>query len=573
MVVCGYGRVSTDKEDQANSLENQIHYFENEIEKTGNTFYRVYADEGLSGTKMDNRPEFEQMIQDAGIDVLDVVARSKDGKVIKKKIYSASKRKPLFDAIWIKNTSRFARNTLSYEIVNLLRSKNVNIHFITENIDTLDLTQDLLLKLMQVFDENDSKDKSIKVRWGNTESAKRGHIRTNSKLYGYKYNKEQNSLSAIPEEAEVIRRIFEYYASGLGARRICAILNGEHIPTRYNKQWEKGAIQNILRNEKYAGLNNALKYDTGVVFIDKHYPKIKDSYDVTESDRIEPIITKELFYACKKMKEEKTNYKSMKGVYTGTTKFAGLIKCGYCGASYHSNSYDGKKVYNCSAKRKYGRTYCKNPNIAEKALELLLEKLCNGYYNYEVMLQYRSMCKWLSMHIQERIDRLNADSTAKAESIQKQIDELNSKMDGYIELYAENVGIRTSLTEKINQAEAKIKALNDELEEVNKPNDLVKNEIRECYVLLQKTRDKLNKCYSDYQDHKVVSEEDVLNGLDCIIIYDDDGKPSPTPLIKDTTIISKLSGKENWTDDIEGYDENEIKNVIDRANNVLGIVI
>ena len=108
MIISAYCRVSTDSQDQLNSLENQRSYFEREIEAKGHTLYKVYYDKGLTGTKLSNRPAFEQMLIDAGIDVKKVFLDKHDKRVKRAHtIYEVSNRTPLFDEIWIKNTSRF----------------------------------------------------------------------------------------------------------------------------------------------------------------------------------------------------------------------------------------------------------------------------------------------------------------------------------------------------------------------------------------------------------------------------------------------------------------------------------
>ena len=216
-----YCRVSTDTEQQLNSLENQKQLFQSKIESDGDELYRVFFDEGLTGTKLNNRKGFHEMLILGGIDVVETVdkkllANGNFDTRIKRKItnYIVSERKPCFDKIYIKNTSRFARNTLSYDIICKLREKGVSVYFLEQNIDTSDYSRDFLLQMFQVFDQNDSRDKSIKTLTGIKKSAERGVIRTNKKIYGFKYSKDTNSLTLIPSEAETIRRIYSLYLEG-----------------------------------------------------------------------------------------------------------------------------------------------------------------------------------------------------------------------------------------------------------------------------------------------------------------------------------------------------------------------
>ena len=125
MTVAVYCRVSTNKDDQLNSLENQRTYFEHVAEEKGYTIYEIYADQGITGTKL-RRPEFERMLKDAGLDIITVSASDRDKrKKSQHTYYIASDRTPKFNLILVKNTSRFARNILSMEIINRLNEKKL----------------------------------------------------------------------------------------------------------------------------------------------------------------------------------------------------------------------------------------------------------------------------------------------------------------------------------------------------------------------------------------------------------------------------------------------------------------
>ena len=146
------------------------------------------------------------------------------------------------------------------------------------------------LEIFLSFDEHESRDRSIKVKFGQKESAKRGHIFTSSKLYGYHYIKDTNRCEIIPEEANNIRTIFNLYNQGLGFRQISNYLTEHNITTRNHKPFCKSTLRRIITNEKYCGLNNSLKYDTGEVFNKNSYPKVKDEYTVQPTDKIPAIV-------------------------------------------------------------------------------------------------------------------------------------------------------------------------------------------------------------------------------------------------------------------------------------------
>lgn len=373
MIVAVYCRVSTFSDDQETSFLNQQSYFTSKIQSTGNTLYKIYADRGISGTKL-SRPEFNNMLYDAGVDIQKIAGS--------KYIFVPSNRKPKFEEIWLKNTSRFARNTLSSEIIDVLRKKGVYIYFVEQNINTRNNT-DFFLKIYQIFDEQDSKDKSLKVMTGLNESRKKGHVFSNKKLYGYRYDRENNRLIAIEEEAKVIRLIFELYSKGNGIRVISNILTEKGFKTRNGGTFGKSTLSRILKNEKYAGLNNAGRYTRGTVF-NRTPLRVREDYKIQHSDRIEPIITEELFYYCKAIMEANINKaigENPRGYYHGTTKWVGKLFCGKCGASYTSNQYK----YNCSNKKLNGLKACNNPNILKKDLDSWFSELVSSMKALQIL--------------------------------------------------------------------------------------------------------------------------------------------------------------------------------------------
>lgn len=478
MIISSYCRVSTDSTDQANSYNNQRSYFEREIVDKGHTVFKIYADKGMTGTKLNNRPEFEQMLKDAGIDIKIIETDNRDKRIKNRHtVYELSDRKPLFDEIWIKNTSRFARNTLSYEIINYLRQKHVNIFFVEQNINSSDMTQDLLLKLMQIFDEQDSKDKSLKVRTGIRESAKKGLIKTNSRLYGYKYIQAENKLEVIPNEAETIKMIFNLYIEGKGIRQIINYLNDNKLHTRAGKPFCKSTIRRILDNEKYAGLNNALKYDTGAVMQKYSYPKVKDEYEAIESDKIEPIIDKELFYKCKELLKSKVNYQNQRGTYKGISKYSSMIFCGICGSVFHSNVDRGNVFYNCSNKKMNGIVACNCPNISEKIIDDYIKQLANNSLNTVIVKEKEKATNIILNVIKLKFKQIDSDKTQEAQGIQALIKDSERVLVNYYELFASKNANKELLQPKITETENKIISLKDQFNEVSKSNDTLKQEI------------------------------------------------------------------------------------------------
>ena len=511
--VVAYCRVSTDSENQANSLENQQTYFQNVLEHSKNCkLINIYADRGLTGTKLNNRPEFNKMITAAGIDMIEQFT-GKDRRLKKKHLlYEESDRKPQFDEIWIKNTSRFARNTLSFEIISKLRNKGVHVYFIEQNINTKDISSDFMLKLFQLFDAQDSVDKSSKVSFGIKEGARKNVINANSRLYGYNYIQAENRLEIIPAEAAIIKKIYELYSQGQGIRRIINYLNHNNIMTRQGKPFCKSSIKRILTNEKYMGVNARLKYSTGRVFNKRSYAAIKPKSEwiMQDSDKIPPIISKELFNTVQLILQSKVNYKNQIGIYKGITDYAGLIICGKCGSNYVSNTDNGRRFYNCKTKKMKGTGACNNKNISEQKLNTYVnsENYRRALYKYKVM--YKSVLEGMVAQLQQRI---NASSNTQAQQLEQDLNQYKAQqgklLNGYLQAIIDEDIFKETATElknKITETEKRIKVL-------SKPNNEIMNDI--SYI--QNTIDNIDSL----QIKEQYTRDEIIAGISKIIITDD----------------------------------------------------
>ena len=507
--------MSTDSEDQLNSYQNQQSFFEREIVNRGHTLYKIYADRGLTGTKLSNRPEFENMLNDAGIDIK-IVNTNKHDKRLKMQhmVYEISDRKPMFDEIWMKNTSRFARNTLSYEIINLLRQKNVNLYFLEQNINSSDMAQDLLLKLLQVFDEQDSKDKSLKVRSGIAEGVKKGIVRTNGKLYGYKYIKSENRLEVIPKEAKTIKLIFEQYSCGKGIRQIINFLADNQLLTRNEKPFCKSAIKRIITNEKYAGLNNPLKYDTGIVMQKYSYAKVKSNYQIIKSNKIPPIVSEELFNKCQFIFKSKINYKNQLGLYKGISKYSGLIYCAKCGSVYHSNQDKGRIFYNCSNKKSNGLNACNNPNISELKVDKFIDELAAGRVNELIKSDREFIKDTLFGLIKSKFKEISSDKNAELQEAQAKIEEHEKILSRLYELYSRDNSQKSILLSKISTEEDMLRSLYTRKDYLSRDNDKIYSEIKSIYGIYLEATTLLRQVKEKY------THDEVIGMLSKIVISD-----------------------------------------------------
>lgn len=235
--VCAYARVSTNNDNQGESLENQIQYYENLILNNPDyEFAGVFTDKGITGATK-NRPEFQRMLELA-----------RNGKI---------------DLIITKSISRFARNTaLMLQTVRELKSLGVEVRFEKENIDTLSGDGEFMLTVLSSFAEEESRNVSDNLKWRARKKFERGELIINvTRLLGYDKD-EYGNLVINPQEAEMVKRIFKEYLNGKGSFVIAKELNKEGIPTITKGKWKDGTVLDILKNEKYKGDAILQKYYT-----------------------------------------------------------------------------------------------------------------------------------------------------------------------------------------------------------------------------------------------------------------------------------------------------------------------
>lgn len=228
--VAAYCRVSTDEEEQLSSYEAQKTYYTDKImENPEWTMAGIFADEGITGTSAKKRPEFLRMIR-------------------------LCKQKKI-DIILTKSISRFARNTVDcLNYIRVLRELGVAVMFEKENINTLKADSELLITMMGAFAQAESESISANVRWGIRQAMREGRVRVScANLYAYEKGSD-GQMQIIPEQAEVVRRIFRLYLSGASLRMIKNVLETEKIPNIYgDMEWCVTTIRYMLKNEKYCG--------------------------------------------------------------------------------------------------------------------------------------------------------------------------------------------------------------------------------------------------------------------------------------------------------------------------------
>ena len=357
--VAAYCRVSTDDEEQLTSYEAQKNYYTDKIMTNKEwTMAGIFADEGITGTSARKRPEFLRMIR-----------QCKQGKI---------------DIVLTKSISRFARNTVDcLNYVRALKELGIAVIFEKENMNTLEIDSEILITMLGAFAQSESESISANVRWGKRQAMKEGKAIINYKhLYGYRKGADGRP-EIIPEQAGVVRKIYDLFLSGTPIRGILEYLNANNIPNiSGGSQWAKNAVNSILTNEKYCGdvllqktyiddcINKKVKKNTGqlpMYLVQNHH---------------EGIISREIFDAAQAELARRSAGKSpsKKNAPTGRSRYSSKyalsdrLYCGECGTRYQRCTWrnrDGSKriVWRCVSRVDYGSKYCHDsPTLDEEPL-------------------------------------------------------------------------------------------------------------------------------------------------------------------------------------------------------------
>ena len=349
--VAAYCRVSTDKEEQENSLENQITYYKNKIENTPNwALVDIFADFGISGMNDKNRIEFQRMIE-----------MCNKGKI---------------DLIITKSISRFARNTVDcLTHVRKLKANNIGVIFEKEGINTLDAVSETFLTWFSAFAQAESESLSQNVTRGKRMGYREGKFTFPIFLYGYDRGDGITPV-IIPEQAAIVRKIFNMYLEGNSIGGIKKWLNNNNIETvRGVGEWSESTVNGILKNEKYKG-DVLLQKSYTVDYLTKTTAKNKG--EVTQyyiENNHEGIVSREIFDMVQdEMQRRASLYASINpSKFSSKYPLTGKVICGECGAKYRRVTWSkyGKKkiVWRCTERLVNGTKNCKNsPTISEEDL-------------------------------------------------------------------------------------------------------------------------------------------------------------------------------------------------------------
>ena len=350
--VAAYCRVSTENEDQKESLEAQREHYESWIRMHDDwECAGVFYDFGISGTKADAREGLQAMLY-----------ACRTGSV---------------DYVLTKSISRFSRNTSDcLSLVRELLSYNIPIYFEKENIDTGSMESELILSVLSSMAQSESESISKNVKWTVKKRMEEGTFVFGYLPYGYTKDAAGNMV-IDPVESEIVRLIFDLALNGMGTYKIAQLLDRRNVPTRKGGKWSGSTVKGILVNEKYYGAAAFQKTYTDSNFRRHNNHGEVDSF--IAEDHHEAIISKEVFdrvqVMIQKHIDEHGIVKDM-GKYHNKYPFSGIIICGECGGKFKRQTQSGGIAWACST-HLYNKDSCSMMFIKDEAIKAAFVTMMN----------------------------------------------------------------------------------------------------------------------------------------------------------------------------------------------------
>ena len=463
-----YCRVSSDSEDQLNSFMAQTSYYEKAFEESETEeLVDIYADEGITGTREDKRDEFQRMMKDC-----------RRGKI---------------DRIYTKSISRFARNTKDcLKNVRELKSLGITIFFEKENIDTAEMTDEIMITVLGSLAQEESTSISQNLRWGIKKRMENGTIKMCTPLFGY--DLVNGELVVNSKEAEKVRQIFDCYLNGSGTAEIAKTLNSLNVQ-RKGKQchWTPGTVKLMLTNEKYIGDQLfQKKYTTDTLPVRQMLNK-GEREQYYYSQRHEPIISREDFDKVQKiLNEHKKSFKGKKD----SRIFAKKLYCGECGSTFKFKCNMNKNYWVCRL-HAHESDRCSNKQISEINVISAFIRLYNKLlYNYkEILLPLHTALQNLKLR--------KFSGQAQVIDIHKEIAKLREQTHVLARLKTKGFLDEAKYIEQATELNAKISKLQTELKKLTRSDD--EDEMMDQIEMLIDIFEKREQIMTDFEESEFES--------------------------------------------------------------------
>ena len=439
MNIAAYCRVSTDKSDQLNSLETQKEFFLEYTKHTGDNLIKLYADEGISGTKIKNRKEFQRMLADA--------------------------EKGLFDMVVVKDISRFARNTVDLlQSVRKLKSLGIETQFLTANMTSMG-NSEFVLTIFGALAQEESANTSKRIKFGKKMNAEKGRVP--NIVFGYdKTIGDYFNLSINDNEAMTIRQIFQWYTEeGYGGSKIANMLNERGIKTKRGNNWSQNSVCRILTNEIYTGKIINGKEEIADFLTGQRKEKDESEWLVTLRPELR-IIEDEVFDKAQDiLKGRHDSFKITHERQSNKYLFSTLIKCKECGWSFRRTVRQYKNTYVrwvCSGHNGKGADSC--PNAVTVDEEELIQALQD--YFQEILSKKKKVINYVIKEFQ-RVYKAKDENIEYEKQLNTELNRLRKSREKYMDMYTDDLISREELNEKIGGMRKEIERLENELKMVS----------------------------------------------------------------------------------------------------------
>lgn len=439
MNIAAYCRVSTDKEDQLNSLETQKDFFLEYTKRTGDNLIELYADEGISGTKIKNRKEFQRMLADA--------------------------EKGLFDMVVVKDISRFARNTVDLlQSVRRLKSLGIETQFLTANMTSMG-NSEFVLTIFGALAQEESANTSKRIKFGKKMNAEKGRVP--NIVFGYdKTIGDYFNLSINENEAKAIRQIFQWYTEeGYGGSKIANMLNERGIKTKRGNNWSQNSVCRILTNEIYTGKIINGKEEIADFLTGQRKEKDESEWLVTIRPELR-IIEDEVFDKAQDiLKGRHDSFKITHERQSNKYLFSTLIKCKECGWSFRRTVRQYRNTYVrwvCSGHNGKGADSC--PNAVTVDEEELIQALQE--YFQEILSKKKKVINYVIKEFQ-RVYKAKDENIEYEKQLNAELNKLRKSREKYMDMYTDDLISREELNEKIGGMRKEIERLENELKMVS----------------------------------------------------------------------------------------------------------
>ena len=461
--VAYYARVSTDKDDQLNSLENQQNYFEDMIRENKNwIFVGGFIDEGISGTAVKNRTQFLNMIEASTL-----------GKI---------------DLILTKEISRFSRNTVdSIKYTEYLLKQGTIVYFISDNLNTIQEDAEFRLTIMSSLAQDEVRKLSERVKFGINRMIKDRKL-IGGNLTGY--YKKDGRYEINENEAPLIRYLFETYAAGkVGLKKI-----GEELATMgylnsKGEPYSQTSMAKFLTNPRYKGYYTARLTEVEDYKTHKKRKVDKENQIIEKDERIPAIVSEELWDKANALHEKRKKLPSRhilnQQEFIEKSKYTCKIKCMHCGAIYIRNGGSNRQnnpTWSCKTYKTKGKNSCESPIIKESYLDKVMIDIIDNFisnkknYLASVINEYKNIIELTG-------NKMNS------EDYYKEIEQLNKQKDKLLDLSLKGMISDTEFKKRndnfnsqIFNLESKIKSLKNKDDELK----LLENKMQELSNTLTK---------------------------------------------------------------------------------------